>query len=49
MDYLNSKIVFAGISLIVDGVCDFVTTLVFSSHLRKTEKAIKNFLSNSNF
>ena len=48
-DTFDSVIVFAGISLIVDGVCDFVTTLVFSSHLRKTEKAIKNFLSNSNF
>ena len=46
-DTFDSVIIFTGISLIVDGACDFITTIVFSSHLRKTEKAIKDFLTNS--
>ena len=33
-----------GISLVIDGVFDIVTTIVFSSYVRKTEKQIKNFL-----
>jgi len=33
-----------GISLVVDGVFDVVTTIVFSSYVRKTEKQIKNLL-----
>lgn len=37
--------IYCGISLIVDGVCDIVTTLVFSSHVKKAEKTIKNYLN----
>lgn len=37
--------IYCGISLIVDGVCDIVTTLVFSSHVKKAEKNIKNSLN----
>ncbi len=33
--------IFAGISLIVDGVCDIVLTLTFSSKVKKVEKQIK--------
>lgn len=33
-----------GISLIVDGVFDVVTTIMFSSYIRRTEKQIKNIL-----
>ena len=33
--------IFAGISLIVDGVCDIVLTLTFSSRVKKVEKQIK--------
>ena len=33
--------IFAGISLIVDGVCDIVLTLTFSSRVKKVEKEIK--------
>lgn len=40
--------IFCGVSLIVDGVCDIVTTLVFSSHVKKAEKSIKTYLNNSN-
>ena len=36
----DNIMIFAGISLIVDGVLDIVTTLVFSSHVRKVEKRV---------
>ena len=36
----DSIMIFAGISLIVDGVCDIITTLAFSSHVRKIEKRV---------
>lgn len=33
--------IFAGISLIVDGVCDIVLTIIFSTRVKKVEKQIK--------
>lgn len=40
----DSVMLIAGISLIVDGVFDIITTLVFSSHIRKFEKTMKDYL-----
>ena len=37
--------IYCGISLIVDGICDIVTTLVFSSHVKKAEKTLKNYIN----
>lgn len=36
----DNIMIFAGISLIVGGVLDIITTLVFSSHVRKVEKRV---------
>lgn len=41
-DSFDSIMVIAGISLIIDGVFDIITTLMFSSHVRKIEKRVRN-------
>lgn len=40
--------VFCGIALIVDGVCDLFTTIVFSSKVRRLEKRVRKLI-NDNF
>lgn len=40
----DSIMIFAGVSLIVDGVLDIITTLVFSSHVRKVEKRVHDVI-----
>ena len=43
----ENVMIFAGVSLIVDGVCDAITTLVFSAKFRKAEKEVKQTISES--
>ena len=44
----ENVMIFAGVSLIVDGICDAVTTLVFSSKIRKAEKEIRAAIDDQN-
>lgn len=44
----ENVMIFAGISLIVDGICDAVTTLVFSSKIKKAEKEIRHMIDDQN-
>lgn len=44
----ENVMIFAGVSLIVDGICDAVTTLVFSSKIRKAEKEIRAVIDDQN-
>jgi len=44
----DNVMIFAGISLIIDGICDIITTLVFSSKFKKAEKAIKEIVIEEN-
>ena len=43
----ENVMIFAGVSLIVDGVCDAITTLVFSAKFRKAEKEVKQIINES--
>lgn len=40
----ESVMIFAGVSLILDGIFDFITTLVFSTKLKKAEKTVKQVI-----
>lgn len=44
----ENVMIFAGVSLIVDGVFDFITTLVFSSKIRQVEKEIRHAIDDTN-
>jgi len=44
----DNVMIFAGISLIIDGIFDFITTLVFSSKIRKVEKEIRHAIDDTN-
>ena len=44
----ENVMIFAGVSLIIDGICDAVTTLVFSSKIKKAEKEIRHMIDDQN-
>lgn len=44
LNTFTSVMIFCGISLVVDGVCDFIVTLIFSSKIKKVHKAVKEII-----
>ena len=47
LNTFTSVMIFCGISLIVDGVCDFIVTIVFSAKVKKAHNSIKEIMEDA--